>query len=48
MATQPNSDTSTHGTPSRPSKLTYVVGAVLLVLFIVYVLSQSPTVPGGQ
>jgi hypothetical protein len=34
--------------PSRPSKLAWIAGAVLFVLFIVFVLSQSATMVTGQ
>lgn len=34
--------------PSRPSKFAWAVGAVLFVLFIVFVLSQSATMPIAQ
>jgi hypothetical protein len=34
--------------PSRPSKFAWAVGAVLFVLFIVFVMSQSANMPVGQ
>lgn len=34
--------------PSRPSKLAWAVGAVLFVLFIAFVLSQSANMPVAQ
>lgn len=48
MATQPYPESGHHGPPSRPTKLTYIVGAVLLILFFIFVLSQSATLPGAQ
>jgi hypothetical protein len=42
IETQANASIKT--TPSRPNKLTYVVGAALFALFIVFVLSQSATI----
>lgn len=34
--------------PSRPSKLAWGVGAVLFVLFVVFVLNQSANMPIAQ
>ncbi len=34
--------------PTRPSKFAWAVGAVLFVLFIAFVMSQSATMMAGQ
>lgn len=48
MAQESNQEVLPQFPPSRPSKLSYVVGAVLFVLFCVFVVSQPVITPETQ
>ena len=48
MATQPEPEVLPQFPPSRPNKLTYLVGAVLFVLFAVFVMAQPVVPPEAQ
>ena len=48
MATQLESNILPQFPPTRPSKLTYLAGAVLFVLFAVFVMAQPVIPPEAQ
>jgi hypothetical protein len=48
MATQPENDVLPTFPPSRPNKMTYLAGAVLFVLFAIFVMAQPVVTPETQ